>query len=93
MTTSTDSEKITRLPPGLSLLVVEDHDFQRQQLAGLLRRLGAEVVHDATCGHTALELMETLDLPADIVISDLDMPGMDGMEFIRRLGESEDKPA
>ncbi|MCE9684260.1 EAL domain-containing response regulator [Halomonas alkalisoli] len=93
MPTSTDSEHPTRLPPGLRLLIVEDHDFQRQLLAGLLRRLGAEEVHEATCGRSALELMATLEPPADIVISDLDMPGMDGMEFIRRLGESWHEPA
>ncbi len=38
MPTSTDSEHTTRLPPGLRLLIVEDHDFQRQLLAGLLPR-------------------------------------------------------
>ncbi|MCE9662416.1 EAL domain-containing response regulator [Halomonas sp. M5N1S17] len=93
MPTSTDSEHTTRLPPGLRLLIVEDHDFQRQLLAGLLRRLGAEEVFEATCGRSALELMATLEPPADIVISDLDMPGMDGMEFIRRVGESWHEPA
>ncbi|MCG6659020.1 EAL domain-containing response regulator [Halomonas campisalis] len=93
MPISTDSEQTTGLPPGLRLLIVEDHDFQRQVLAGLLRRLGAEEIHEAACGHSALELMATLEPPVDIVISDLDMPGMDGMEFIRRVGESWHEPA
>lgn len=93
MPTSTDSEFTTRLPAGLRLLIVEDHDFQRKVVAELLRRLGAEEIHEASCGRTALELMATLEPPVDIVISDLDMPGMDGMEFIRRLGESRHEPA
>lgn len=93
MPTSSDSEHTTRLPPGLRLLIVEDHDFQRQVMAGFLRRLGVEEIQEAACGRSALELMATLEPPIDIVISDLDMPGMDGMEFIRRLGESWHAPA
>jgi len=93
MPTSTGFEHPTGLPPDLRLLIVEDHDFQRQQMAGCLRRLGAEDIHEAACGHSALELMADLEPPVDIVISDLDMPGMDGMEFIRRVGESWYEPA
>lgn len=72
----------------LRFLVVEDHSFQRWMLASLLQTLGATQVLSATDGQAALALLADLDPPVDIVITDLDMPGMDGMEFIRHLGEN-----
>lgn len=76
--------------PGSNLrfLVVEDHEFQRRSLVQLLRTLGAKTVHAAEDGRSALQVLRDPDRPVDIVISDVDMPGMDGMEFIRNLGES-----
>ena len=73
---------------GLRFLVVEDEDFQRKALAQLLTTLGAEAVYSADNGQTALQVVWDCDRPLDIVVSDLDMPGMDGMEFIRHLGET-----
>jgi len=72
----------------LRFLVAEDHDFQRRTLVGLLKRLGAAYVSDAPDGASALELFASPDARIDVIISDLDMPGMDGMELIRRVGES-----
>jgi EAL domain-containing protein (putative c-di-GMP-specific phosphodiesterase class I)/ActR/RegA family two-component response regulator len=72
---------------GLSFLVVEDHDFQRRALATLLSNHGAKV-YEAADGHAALKIIQDPARPVDIVISDLEMPGMDGMEFVRRIGES-----
>ena len=72
----------------LNFLVAEDHDFQRSVLVRILESLGAKTVHEASDGHGALKILQDPARPVDIVISDLDMPGMDGMEFIRRLGET-----
>jgi EAL domain-containing protein (putative c-di-GMP-specific phosphodiesterase class I) len=69
-------------------LVAEDHDFQRSVLVRILENLGAKEVHEAVDGRAALAIVKDPARPVDIVISDLDMPGMDGMEFIRHLGES-----
>jgi EAL domain-containing protein (putative c-di-GMP-specific phosphodiesterase class I)/ActR/RegA family two-component response regulator len=71
----------------LRFLVVEDQGFQRWAMVRLLEALGAKHVSSAQDGRAALDLLATLDAPVDIVVSDLDMPGMDGMEFIRRLSE------
>ena len=79
---------------GLFVLVVEDHDFQRRTVARMLRSLGARVVLEASDGKLAVEVMrEALPELVDLVICDLDMPNMDGMEFIRHLGQTNNKAA
>jgi EAL domain-containing protein (putative c-di-GMP-specific phosphodiesterase class I)/AmiR/NasT family two-component response regulator len=79
--------------PGSNLrfLVVEDHEFQRRVMVQLLRYMGARTVHAAADGAAALQVMRDPDRPVDIVICDLSMPGMDGMEFIRHLSETGDR--
>jgi EAL domain-containing protein (putative c-di-GMP-specific phosphodiesterase class I)/ActR/RegA family two-component response regulator len=72
----------------LHFLVVEDHEFQRKMLVSLLTNLGAAMVYGAADGNEALEIVRDSGRPVDIVVSDLQMPGMDGMELIRNLGES-----
>jgi len=70
----------------IHFLVVEDHEFQREALVSMLAGLGARHIAEAVDGRTALEAMRAQTI--DTVISDLDMPGMDGMEFIRHIGEA-----
>ena len=72
----------------LSFLVAEDHDFQRRALVRMLSTLGASAIYEAADGQAALKIIQDPAHPVDIVISDLEMPGMDGMEFVRRVGES-----
>lgn len=77
----------------LRFLVVEDHDFQRHALIQLLTKLGALAVHGAQDGASALQVIRDPDRPLDIVISDLSMPGMDGVELIRHLSGTDRHPA
>jgi EAL domain-containing protein (putative c-di-GMP-specific phosphodiesterase class I)/FixJ family two-component response regulator len=70
----------------LRFLVVEDHGFQRWALANLLSGLGAKQVFSAPDGQSALDIIENTHEAIDIIVSDLDMPGMDGIEFIRHVG-------
>lgn len=72
----------------LCILVVEDHEFQRSMIVEMLEELGAGSVYEATDGATALEIIKELGQSFDVIITDIDMPGMDGMAFIRRLGEA-----
>lgn len=71
----------------LRFLVVEDHGFQRWVMGNLLEGLGAKYILSAADGQAALDIFRNYTQPIDIIISDLDMPGMDGMEFIRHVGE------
>lgn len=72
----------------LKFLAVEDHDFQRGMLLKMLARLGATQVSTATDGQAALDIVKSSYPSIDIIISDLDMPGMDGLEFMRHLSEA-----
>jgi DNA-binding SARP family transcriptional activator/CheY-like chemotaxis protein len=71
---------------GYSVLVVEDHDFQRRTTLMLLRGLGVETLQEAADGTAALALLEGSAAP-DVIVCDIDMPGMDGVEFIRHVAE------
>jgi DNA-binding NarL/FixJ family response regulator len=66
------------------VLVVDDHPLFRQGLSGLLRELPAvELVGQAASGEEALDLVAA-DEP-DVVLMDLHMPGIGGIEATRRL--------
>lgn len=83
---SEDSSVAAAVPlAGLRFLVVEDHDFQRRGIIKLLQKLGAAVVHGARDGSAALEVLRDGARPVDIVLSDMSMPGMDGVQFVRHL--------
>jgi EAL domain-containing protein (putative c-di-GMP-specific phosphodiesterase class I) len=71
----------------LRFLVAEDHAFQRWHCCNVLRELGASAVYPAADGHAALELLSDPDSPIDVLVTDLDMPEMDGMALIRKLAE------
>ena len=68
-------------------LVVEDHEVQRRLLIQILSNLGAVLIEDAEDGRSALRIMGEADPPIDIMITDLSMPGMDGIELVRHVGE------
>jgi EAL domain-containing protein (putative c-di-GMP-specific phosphodiesterase class I) len=69
-----------------TVMVVEDHEFQRRTMLQILANLGAGGLLEAADGEGALALLGADPRP-DIVVCDLDMPGMDGVEFLRRVSE------
>lgn len=70
-----------------TILVVEDHDFQRRMTVRLLKGLGAETILEAGNGQEALLLLAQRGEPVDIILCDLDMPEMDGVEFISHVAQ------
>ena len=71
----------------LKVLVVEDEELIRRGivLAVDWAALGCVVVGEASNGEEALEAVERLN--PSLIITDLKMPRMDGIEMIRRLRE------
>jgi CheY-like chemotaxis protein len=67
------------------VLVVDDSPVQRSHAVGLCRDLGIELIYEACNGLEALELLALLVLPPSLLLVDLEMPGMDGIEFIEQL--------
>lgn len=65
-----------------SILIVDDDSFVRLLLKGHLEDWGHEVI-EAASGEDAVELLEYEDV--DLIITDLYMTGMDGMELARTL--------
>jgi PAS domain S-box-containing protein len=65
-----------------SVLVVEDNDLDRELMVALLERSGYTVV-TATTGTDALRLAKTRAL--DLVLLDLGLPDIDGLDLARRL--------
>ena len=67
----------------IRILLVEDHQVVREGLRRMLQmEPDLQVVGEAAGGEEGLALLATLE--PDIVIADIKMPGMDGIEFTRR---------
>jgi two-component system response regulator ResD len=71
------------------VLVVEDDRTIAEVVVGYLQRAGFEAQH-APDGHAALDLAERM--PPDLVILDLMLPGIDGLDVCRRLRQTSEVP-
>lgn len=67
----------------LRIALADDQALVRDGLAALLRRLGLEVVLEAEDGHALLAGLEAAR--PDVIVSDIRMPGLDGVAFVREL--------
>jgi len=74
-----------------SILIVEDHPFQHQYLQHLFSELGDFHLESARDGEEALACLRQRSF--DLVLTDLLMPGMDGVQFIQGLATLRAKPA
>ena len=79
------SGSMSDLPEGLCVLLVEDNPQVRDFAEGLLLDLGCQVV-STDSADSALALLEGKAI--DLVLSDVVMPGMSGVELARRMRDS-----
>jgi DNA-binding NarL/FixJ family response regulator len=67
----------------MRVVIADDHTFYREGLARLLRKFGVDVVGEAPDGEAAVRLVE--ETSPDVVLLDLRMPGVSGLEAVRML--------
>jgi len=67
----------------IRVVIVDDHDLFRTGLKNLLEEQGVQVIGEAANGRDALRLVS--ELAPDVVIMDLNMPGISGVDTTRQL--------
>jgi len=70
-------------PDALRVLIVDDHDLFRNGLRNLLEGEGVQIVGEAGAGQEALRIVR--EVAPDVVVMDLNMPGMGGVEATRHI--------
>lgn len=76
----------------IRVVLIEDHTIVRQGIAALLSTApDVEVIGEAGDGRAGLDVVERLK--PDVVLCDLALPGLGGLEVMRQLGERPDPPA
>lgn len=70
-----------------SVLIVDDSRVQRDHAAAVCRELGISKIHEAGNGREALALLTAISPRPNLIIVDLEMPTMDGPEFLVKLQE------
>jgi len=75
------AERVDESP--LRVLLVDDHDLFRTGLRNLLEEQGVEIIGEA--GDGALAVTQVRELAPDVVVMDLNMPGMTGVEATRQI--------
>ena len=68
------------------IVIADDHTIVRGGIRLLLESLeGVQVVAEAADGHEALELVRKHQ--PDVLVADIAMPGLNGLDLVRRMGE------
>ncbi len=70
---------------------MDDDGFMVNLMKSILRKLEIDSPLEANDGATALERLD--EAAVDVIVCDLNMPGMDGIEFLRHLAGREAHPA
>ena len=76
-----------RAGSAFSALVVDDDGITRRFATRILERLGAVRVVEAADGAAALACLEAEAASVDLILCDLRMPGLDGIDTLRRLAD------
>jgi EAL domain-containing protein (putative c-di-GMP-specific phosphodiesterase class I)/FixJ family two-component response regulator len=72
-------------PTDARILLLDDDQFMLKLLTRQLAHLGYKQVHAFDTGERALAQLSGSKTPYDLIFLDINMPGMDGIEFIRQL--------
>jgi len=72
----------------LSILIIDDETFMCQLISRVLNEIGAFDIAVAKDGEKGLQRVYEAGARLDIILCDLEMPGMDGFEFVRKLRTS-----
>jgi len=67
----------------IRVLVVDDNDFMRDLVASMLHEIGFRSIHHAADGEHALAQTERLE--PQLIVCDVDMEPMDGLDFVEKL--------
>ena len=74
----------------LKILLVDDNHHMRVLLGEILKAVGVRHIYEASDGAEGLKMMR--NYPIDIVMTDLSMQPLDGIDFVRLLRRSPDSP-
>lgn len=72
-------------PVGLRVMVVDDTRLMRELATSFLRQAGVAQVITCNDGAAALAVLDEAQQPVDLILLDLNMPVMDGIEVLRHL--------
>ena len=70
-------------PTDLKFLIVDDFSTMRRIVRGLLKEMGCNNVDEAEDGAIALQMLKTSRY--DFVVSDINMPNMNGFDLLKAL--------
>lgn len=71
----------------IKILILDDESFMQKLLAHMLTGLGFSSVTTCDNGFSALQKIDDPENRPDLILLDLNMPDMDGVEFVRKLVE------
>ena len=76
----------------LHILVVEDEKYTREVMVRLLKGIGTGQISSAGNGHEALVILQEAEWQVDVILLDLQMPRVNGYEFIKKLHDEFEPP-
>ncbi len=76
----------------LHILVVEDETYTREVMTRVLKGIGTGKISSAKNGYKALAILQEAEWQVDVILLDLQMPRVNGYEFIKKLHNEFEPP-